>query len=147
MGSLNCTSGTLIPLFVSDVSMAGNIQLLSIFCHIVLAHYILPHCSYMPATAGAMLLSFNNRLVCFCRLPSYFSNIKLHWILADSHICEVYCYLYEPFIPHSLDLTVTSVYFSAQGVPTVLSNVVQVLFVLVTSEIDHRLKSICKDNL
>ena len=45
---------------------------------------------------------------------------------ADSHICEVYCYLYEPFIPHSLDLTVTSVYFSAQGVPTVLSNVVQV---------------------
>jgi hypothetical protein len=45
---------------------------------------------------------------------------------ADTHVCEVYCYIYENFIPHSLDLTINSVYFNDQGVPTVLTNVVQV---------------------
>ena len=40
--------------------------------------------------------------------------MKLIFFPADSHISEVYCYLYENFVPHTLDLTVTSVYFTDQ---------------------------------
>ena len=56
----------------------------------------------------------------------FLDNLKfILFISADSHISEVYCYLYETFVPHSLDLTLTTVYFNAQGVPTVLTNVIQ----------------------
>ena len=76
-----------------------------------------------------LLFQYNIRRKIF--LPKYSlqkedNGEKLLQFSADTHVCEVYCYLYEPFIPHSLDLTVTTVYFTSEGVPTVLTNVIQV---------------------
>ena len=44
-------------------------------------------------------------------------------IPGDEYSFSVYCYLYNMFVPQSLELTVVSVYLTSQGAPNIVTSI------------------------
>ena len=53
----------------------------------------------------------------------YIFNKSNTYFSGDEYTFHVHCYLYNMYIPQSLELTVVSVYLNSQGAPTVVTSV------------------------